>query len=251
MSNSGGDSLITLARAIRDRADAENGSDAAWFLDYDLTQQGGLGIIDVADSSPLPTSSGLTGHIVLLWDWAAESNEPTSGWAPGAADALFAVLIDLGIVDVTAPLAQPTLHLIGHSFGTAVTSQLALRLGGIDVTVDHVTYLDPHDFNQGLGFDYTQRLFELGPNGYGAVTWSNVTFTDVYYQTRSGFAGVPLAATIPAGRPDPRRVQPLAQPRAPRLARQPSTTTPGCGTASTSDSTTTACSTPAILAVTA
>ena len=62
VSNSGGDSLITLARAIRDRADAENGSDAAWFLDYDLTQQGGLGIIDVADSSPLPTSSGLTGH---------------------------------------------------------------------------------------------------------------------------------------------------------------------------------------------
>ena len=111
------------------------------------------------------------------------------------------------------------------------------------MTVDHVTYLDPHDFNQGLGFDYTQRLFELGPNGYGAVTWSNVTFTDVYYQTRSGFAGVPLTATIPGGRPIPgaynRWLQPIELPG--RAA--PRTTTAGCGTASTSPR----CSAPAIL----
>ncbi len=200
-SDSGGDSLITLARAIRNRADAENGANGAWFIDYDIDVHGGLGSIHIADSH-LPTGAG-TGHIVFLWDWAADTNEPTSGWASASGDALFATIIDLGLVDVTAPLSQPPLHLIGHSFGTAVTSELTRRLAAINVTVDHLTYLDPHDFNQGLGFDYTQRLFELGPLGYGAVVWNNVTFADVYYQTRSGIAAVAAPRVIPDGRPIP------------------------------------------------
>jgi hypothetical protein len=57
-----------------------------------------------------------------------------------------------------------------------------------------VTYLDPHDFDQGiLPVDGSQRLFELGkPDGYGATVWQNVAFTDAYYQTKFAPDGRPI-----------------------------------------------------------
>ena len=70
------------------------------------------------------------------------------------------------------------------------------------MAVDQVTYLDPHDFNQGLGFDYTQRLFELGPR-LRRRGLSDVAFTDVYYQTPAGSQGVRYRRNIPGGRPIP------------------------------------------------
>ena len=66
-----------------------------------------------------------------------------------AADAFFASLVQLDQSLGGAVFRSP-LHLIGHSRGTIVTSEIAQRLGlyfpGLpDV---HVTTLDPHDFPQ-------------------------------------------------------------------------------------------------------
>jgi hypothetical protein len=86
---------------------------------------------------------------VLVTDWASDSAIADSGFAEAAADAFFASLVQLDQSLNGAVLRSP-LHLIGHSRGTPVTSEIAQRLGlyfpGLaDV---HVTTLDPHDFNQ-------------------------------------------------------------------------------------------------------
>ncbi len=81
-----GDAMLPLAKQLRSRIDHDNGPNAdAWLLDYDVTREGGVGRFD-ADSSGRAGNSGfeLTGtprDIVLAFDWAAESNENSSGWA--------------------------------------------------------------------------------------------------------------------------------------------------------------------------
>ncbi len=80
LTSQGGDSLMPLASAIRDRADSENGSErGAWLLDYDVSGEGGRGSFDM-DSGFVGSNfeygsqlAGSASHIVLLFDWAAES----------------------------------------------------------------------------------------------------------------------------------------------------------------------------------
>jgi hypothetical protein len=204
----GGDSLLSLARAIRNRADLENGSTGdAWLIDYDLVQEGTAGYFDGLQSV-LPIHPNDSGEVVLLFDWAPDSNNSSAGWGEAAGDALFSMLAGLGFVSPETHSSKGPLHFIGHSMGTVVTSEAVERLAAYDVPVDQVTYLDPHDFDQKwIPVDGPQRLYDLGrPSDYGTSVWNNVAFTDVYYQTRgtnSSF-GVDLhGAFLPNGRPIP------------------------------------------------
>ncbi|MEZ6097972.1 MAG: SdrD B-like domain-containing protein [Pirellulaceae bacterium] len=101
------------------------------------------------------------------------------------------------------------LHFIGVGTGAVVVSEAVERLAYFGVPVDHVTYLDPHDFNQGQVTDTGQQLDTLAaPDGYGAAVWNNVAFTDVYYQTRGSNGGFIDGAdvpdeVVPKGRPIP------------------------------------------------
>ena len=190
--NDGGDSLRDLAMDIRDLAETFNNiagaSQSAWLLDYEVTEDGGQACfdMDMQSGSIVPMQPGPPNHVVLQFDWAPESNEESAGWGEAAGDALFSTLVEVGLVDVTAGINNPLLHFIGHSFGTAVTSEVVERLASFDVPVAHLTYLDPHDFDQGLDFDGSQRLFDIGkPAEYGVSVWDNVGFADVYYQTRN------------------------------------------------------------------
>ena len=201
-----GDALHPLARAIWERVDASNGDDAAWLLDDDVSPNGQ----HVFDTSPfdgqpvLPAEEtpNQRGEVVLLFDWATDSNELGSGFGEANGQRLFELLRELGLVH-TGDGATNTipLHFIGHSFGAVVVSEAIERLARFKIQVDQVTYLDPHDFNQGLGFDGAQQLFTLGQpqfadgsQGYGATVWNNVAFADVYYETRP-------RSLIPNGRP--------------------------------------------------
>jgi len=172
-----GDSLMDLALAIRDTADAGNAADeGAWLLDYD-TSQSGTAVFDLDSGGSVLT--GVPTEVVVLFDWASESNEESAGWGEAAGDALFSTIVQLGLVDPSQGQDSGIpLHFIGHSFGCAVTSEAVERLARFSVPVDQVTYLDPHDFDQAIeGIDTGQRLYELGlpqfdaPDGldYGAT----------------------------------------------------------------------------------
>lgn len=203
-----GDALHPLARAIWEREDATNGDDAAWFLDEDVIGPNGQYVFDTSpfDGQPVLPAIGATkqrGEVVLLFDWAADSNNSGPGYGEANGQRLFQMLVDLGLVDPAQGAANSIpLHFIGHSFGAAVTSEAIERLAYYGVPVDQVTYLDPHDFDQtNIPIDGAQQLFTLGQpqfsdgsQGYGATVWNNVAFADVYYQTE----GIGL---IPNGRP--------------------------------------------------
>jgi hypothetical protein len=211
LTDDNGDSLLSLAQAVRERA----GSDKTWLLDYDVFgEDKGTGRFDTTDS--LVDDIESLKNVVLLWDWAPESNEWSAGWTGASADALFATLADIGLVnpaaDHTAANTKPAYHFIGHSFGAAVTSEVVRRFAAYDVPVDHVTYLDPHDFDEeglvladfpGIDTDNLQAQYDVGiPKGYGAAVWGNVAFADVYYQTSDQWS-VPGLVNVPQGRPIP------------------------------------------------
>jgi hypothetical protein len=209
--DSGGDSLMPLATSVQNRIQgiytATGNNDRVWLLDYDVADDGGQGIFDDANPQNRPGAgdNGLSGHLVLLYDWAAESNETRAGWGEPAGDALFSMLVGLGAVD-PARCPQANLHLIGHSFGTAVTSEAAERLARFRIPVANLTYLDPHDFDQpNIEVDEDQRLFDLGrPPGHGATVWNNVNLADTYYQTRGTQGSIVAGGTNdPLGRPTP------------------------------------------------
>lgn len=66
-------------------------------------------------------------------------------------------------------LVQQSIHLVGHSRGTAVNSGLARRLAELKIWVDHVTMLDPHPV----------EMF-----GDGQVRcWENIRFAENWYTT--------------------------------------------------------------------
>jgi len=195
-SDSFGDSLLPLAQDIHQKA-------GGWLLDYDVDGNGSP-FFDTCTNdcgAPAPGEGG-TRELVLLFDWAAGSNEHSSGWGEAAGDALFNLLVGINLL-APAASANPPYHLIGHSFGAAVTAELVERLAYFAIPVDHLTLLDPHDFDQNIyGVDTAQRLFDLGkPFGYGATVWNNVIFADVYYQTRGQPTGTPIP--VPDGRPIP------------------------------------------------
>ena len=190
LANDGGDSLKPLADSIVARM-------GGWLLNDDLASDGGQAHLTLIPGQPRD------GHeLVLLFDWAPESNEPSAGWTEGAGDALFSLVTELGLVDLVQHTAVP-LHFIGHSFGAAVASEAVERLAAYQIPVDQVTYLDPHDFDQGFWVDGQQRQSEVGaPEGYGAAVWNNVAFADAYFQTR-GQSILSNPVAVPEGRAIP------------------------------------------------
>jgi len=87
--------------------------------------------------------------VVLVADWNKESDISDSGFSEAAADAMYASLVALDRASAGALFASP-LHLIGHSRGTVVNSEIVQRLGTWNPEIDdiHMTTLDPHDFVQ-------------------------------------------------------------------------------------------------------
>ena len=200
-----GDSLMPLAEKIYTRA----GADKAWLLDYDVSNEAqgngvlgswgdrGVGVFD-ADQSKMSAENPT--DIVLLWDWADESNDFSAGWTGASADALFTTLVSLHLANPVKGSEGNgiSFHFIAHSFGSAVTSEVVRRFDAYHMPVDQVTFLDPHDFDEkGVPIDEDQNQSVLGyPGGYGVTRWDNVGFTDVYYQTSK-------ETLVPQGRPIP------------------------------------------------
>ncbi len=222
-----GDAMMPLANSLLKRIQSEQVVNyvsnrpvsTPWLLDVDVSSEGGTGIFDASPllssfvgtpfsgSNLLPTVdlTNERGEVVLLFDWSAASRHDSAGWTEAAGDALFSMLVGLGIAKIDSPSQSAKMHFISHSFGAAVTSEAVERLGKYNISVDHVTYLDPHDFSQGLEFDTEQKQYLLGRGigglGYGAQVWNNVSFTDVYFQTRGSSSTFGLA--VPEGRPIP------------------------------------------------
>ena len=115
-----------------------------------------------------------------------ESNNLSSGNSEAASDALFAALLEGERMDI---FSLNSIHFIGHSRGSVVISETTERLLALGRSVEHVTYLDAHDWgavdlwddwdvNESLFIDYPP---EHVPNS-GVVSWTNTMWSDSYFQ---------------------------------------------------------------------
>ena len=122
----------------------------------------------IAGVSPIVSDSG---EIVIKLDWSSLSvtfGNSTSD----IADAVVPKLLSTTFVPELAgrSLTEFPIHLVGHSRGGSVVSEMARLLGQQGVWVDHVTTLDPHPVSFPYG-DADVLLFE------------NVLYADNYWQT--------------------------------------------------------------------
>ena len=130
--------------------------------------------------APLLTDSG---EIVVKLDWSTLSGlggPPTTTIADAAVSALFStnLIPEMG----GRPLAELPLHLIGHSRGGSVITEMARLLGAQGVWVDQVTTLDPRPVSQ---------------FGDASVTsWTNVLFADNFWQTMGDGIIVPNGQSV-------------------------------------------------------
>lgn len=136
--------------------------------------------------APFLTDSG---EIVVKLDWSTLSGlsagDATDATATGtvAQAAVNALLSTTLIPEMNGhALSEQPLHLIGHSRGGSVITEMARLLGAEGVWVDHVSTLDPHPVPQ---------------FGDAAVTsWANVLFADNFWQTLGDNIFVPNGQSV-------------------------------------------------------
>lgn len=114
---------------------------------------------------------------ILLYDWAAASDNFQAGFSEDAGAALFTSLIK-GYLQNDFDIS--ILHLIGHSRGTAVNSEAAERLLVAGFSVAQVTSLDAHDWGAVTFFDD----YDVNPSEWnsGIEGWAGLEWADSYWQ---------------------------------------------------------------------
>ncbi|HXU75752.1 MAG TPA: hypothetical protein VN794_04245 [Methylomirabilota bacterium] len=128
---------------------------------------------------PLGTDSG---EIIIKLDWSTLSagTVPTTSIASTAANALLTTnLLPIG----GRTLAELPLHLVGHSRGASVITEMARLLGAQGIWVDHVTTLDPHPVS--LFGDPSMK------------NYANILFADNYWQNLGNNITDPTGQSIP------------------------------------------------------
>ena len=143
---------------------------------------GGGGMLDASASwisGPMPDQTD-SGEILISLDWSSLAKLFFGASSTEVGEAAAAALLDAGLIPEMngRPLAELPLHLIGHSRGASVVTEMARELGEQGVWVDHVTTLDPVPVSWFGDADVT--------------TWEKVLYADNFYQKIDGTNGDPV-----------------------------------------------------------
>ena len=131
--------------------------------------------------------NGASGEVVAVLDWSAVANHLAGGPSVQEVAAAAAVAIADGQNGQRA-LAELPLHLIGHSRGGALVSELARELGERGIVVDQVTMLDPHPLTLADPQPLGSATIDAVPTAY-----ENVLYADAYSQTNAYPKGMLVA----------------------------------------------------------
>ena len=135
----------------------------------------------VLNAGPNRFTEDYNGETVIKLDWSALSTTffvSTTDVAAAVADYFLNTAVG-GMTWLDGPI-----HMVGHSRGASVISEIARVIGNSGVWVDQLTWLDPHPVT---GFPY------YDPN---AAAYENIVFADNYYQDDDFPDGGPVAGSF-------------------------------------------------------
>lgn len=160
------------------------GTSASCYILKVVNQSGPATVQWVGGVTPDLTDSG---EIFIKLDWSAEAGLFGGSSSGQVAQLAVAALLNPALIPATGgrALAELPLHLVGHSRGASVVTEMARRLGEQGVWVDHVTTLDP---------------IPVTLLGDAAVrNWQNVLYADNFWQNigaGDSLRGSPLAGAF-------------------------------------------------------
>ena len=154
------------------------------FATYRLTvSHGGSGYLFTSSraNGTSPFTNG-TGEIVIELDWSSLSGDVFDSYA-NTYNVGWAVAQILMLTNAVAELnghalVEFPIHLIGHSRGGSLISQIAYVLGTNGVWVDQLTTLDPYPINNDGNFDFPASITDAPTKN----TYVNVVYADNYWQ---------------------------------------------------------------------
>lgn len=166
-----------MARAIQMRIGGNVPTNTIRIVQNPLT---GTGLSPAVLASDNPHVSVDSGAAIMIVDWS-DLNGGTGGYTCLAVTPTTRIADEvIGYLRQHPILLSVPIHLIGHSRGASVNSDIAAELAAMGIWVDHITTLDP------------QPLTSC--EDAAVKVWENVLFADNYYRRWS--AGIPYGEPV-------------------------------------------------------